>query len=402
MSGSGGARSSRAGPGPRGSTPGARREPQHQVTGMPGKPTRDGDQAPAQGGGQQDGAQPARCADKDLGGSLPPPVTECRIRQDDMPLVEVEAFRDLLTCPRCGGELTGALANLTCTRESCSRSYWAVGNPPKPVLVDPESSVLDIDSALASGGSSPVARGYGGRIVSLIVRRLVQPRNRVAERIVVRLAADLLAETKGRSRPLVLVVGGGTIGSGVESLYADPRLDLLAFDVYASDNVQFLADGHQVPLKDGSVDGVLIQAVLEHVLEPQKVVAEIHRVLRTGGLVYANTPFMQHVHEGAYDFTRFTASGHRYLFRNFAVRDSGASSGLGTQLLWSIMYFARGIHYRVGQLAHLLFLWLPKLDGLLDPRVTIDGACGVFFYGHADTDAIGPKEVISYYSGAQR
>jgi SAM-dependent methyltransferase len=318
-----------------------------------------------------------------------------------MPLVGIDAFKDLLMCARCGGELTGALANLTCTQESCGQTYRAVGNPPKPVLVDPESSVLDIDSALASGGSSPVARGYGGRIVSFLVRRLAQPRNRVAERIVGRLAADLLAETKGRSRPLVLVVGGGTIGHGVESLYADPRLDLLAFDVYASDNVQFLADGHRVPLKDGSVDGVLIQAVLEHVLEPQKVVVEIHRLLRPDGLVYANTPFMQQVHEGAYDFTRFTESGHRYLFRHFAVRDSGASSGLGTQLLWSIVYFARGIHYRAGQLARLLFFWLPKLDALFDPRVTIDGACGVFFYGHAATDMIGPKEIIAYYSGAQ-
>jgi ubiquinone/menaquinone biosynthesis C-methylase UbiE len=113
------------------------------------------------------------------------------------------------------------------------------------------------------------------------------------------------------------VIGGGTIGNGMESLYDDPRLDLLAFDIYASENVQFLADGHQVPLKDGSVDAVWIQAVLEHVLDPQAVVAEIRRVLRPGGLVYASTPFMQQVHEGPYDFTRFTESGHRYLFRHF-------------------------------------------------------------------------------------
>jgi SAM-dependent methyltransferase len=316
-----------------------------------------------------------------------------------MPLAGIEAFRDLLRCPRDGSELTGTLANLTCAQESCGRSYQAVGNPQKPVLVDPDSSVVDIDSTLASGGSSPVTRGFG--IVSLVARRLV-PRNQVAERIVKRLATDLLAETKGRSRPLVLVVGGGSIGNGVEGLYADPRLDLLAFDVYATDNIQFLADGHQVPLKDSSVDAVLIQAVLEHVLEPQKVVAEIHRVLRPGGLVYANTPFMQQVHEGAYDFTRFTESGHRYLFRNFVVRDSGASAGLGTQLQWSIIYFTRGIHYRFGQLARGLFFWLPHLDGLLDPQVTIDGASGVFFYGHASAETIGPKETIAYYSGAQQ
>jgi SAM-dependent methyltransferase len=40
-----------------------------------------------------------------------------------------------------------------------------------------------------------------------------------------------------------------------------------------------------------------IQAVLEHALDPPVVVAEIYRVLKPGGLVYADTPFMQRVHE---------------------------------------------------------------------------------------------------------
>ena len=35
------------------------------------------------------------------------------------------------------------------------------------------------------------------------------------------------------------------------------------------------------------------------------------------GIVYAETPFMQQVHEGAYDFTRYTVLGHRYLFKKF-------------------------------------------------------------------------------------
>jgi SAM-dependent methyltransferase len=317
-----------------------------------------------------------------------------------MPLVAIDTFRDLLACPRCGGELTGSPATLVCGQESCGHRYAAIGDPPKPVLIDSDASIIDVPAILATGGSSPVARGYDGRLVNFLARRFAEPPNKTAERFARRLAADLVAETKGR--PRLLVIGGGTIGGGVRSLYEDPRLDLLAFDVYASDNVQFLADAHQVPLKDGSVDGVLIQAVLEHVLDPQTVVAEIHRVLRLGGLVYAGTPFMQHVHEGAYDFTRFTESGHRYLFRHFTVRDSGAGAGLGTQLLWSIVYFARGIHFRAGQAARVMFFWLPKLDRRLNRRVTVDGASGVFFYGHSSKDVVTPAEIVDYYSGAQR
>jgi len=317
-----------------------------------------------------------------------------------MPLVAIDSFSDLLACPRCGGEMTGPPAALVCSRESCGHRYAAVGDPPKPVLIDPDASIMDVGAILASRGSSTKARGDGGGLVNFLARRFANPPNKTAERFARRLAADLVAENDGR--PRLLVIGGGTIGGGVTSLYEDPRLDILAFDVYASANVQFLADAHQVPLKDGSVDGVLIQAVLEHVLDPQAVVAEIHRVLRLGGLVYAGTPFMQHVHEGAYDFTRFTESGHRYLFRHFTVRDSGAGAGLGTQLLWSIVYFARGIHFRAGQAARVMFFWLPKLDGRLDRRATVDGASGVFFYGHSSKDVVTPREIVGYYSGAQR
>src|SRR5215469_16686847 len=247
-----------------------------------------------------------------------------------MPLVAIDTFIDLLACPRCGGELTGPPTRLVCSQRSCGHKYEAVGDPPKPVLIDPDASIMNVAAIIASGGSSPVERGYGGRGMNFFSHRFAVPSNTTAERYTRHLAEDLVAETEGR--PRLLVIGGGAIGGGVQSLYEDPRLDVLAFDLYASDNVQFLADGHQIPLKDGSVDGVLIQAVLEHVLDPQKVVAEIHRILRRGGLVYASTPFIQHVHEGPYDFTRFTESGHRYLFRHFAVRNSGAAAGLGTQL----------------------------------------------------------------------
>jgi SAM-dependent methyltransferase len=316
-----------------------------------------------------------------------------------MPLVTIDDFRDLLACPRCGRTLTGSPVSLVCDYESCGHQYPAVGSPPKPVLIDSEESIIDVSRILETDGSSPVDRDQGGRIRRFVMRRFAHPRNIAAERYVGQLASDLVAETVGR--PRVLVIGGGAIGNGVESLYEDSRLDLLAFDIYASENVQFLADGHQLPLNDGTVDGVVIQAVLEHVLDPQAVVDEIRRVLRPGGLVFASTPFMQQVHEGPYDFTRFTESGHRYLFRHFTVRNSGATAGLGTQLLWSIVYFSRGIDFRAGQLARVLFFWLPKLDRWLNPRVTIDGASGVFLYGHASTKVVTPAEIVSYYSGAQ-
>ncbi len=139
------------------------------------------------------------------------------------------------------------------------------------------------------------------------------------------------------------MIGGGTIGDGLDALYAAPELDIVAFDIFPTPCTQFVADAHRIPLRDGAVDAVVVQAVLEHVLDPWRVAAEIHRVLRPDGLVYADTPFLQPVHEGPYDFTRFTESGHRWLFRDFELIESGVVEGPGAQVADSLAQAARSV-----------------------------------------------------------
>jgi len=200
------------------------------------------------------------------------------------------------------------------------------------------------------------------------------------------------------------MVGGGSIGQGMDPLYADPDIHIYAFDIYRSPYVQFVADAHQIPMPDELFDAVVIQAVLEHVLQPSDVVEEIWRVLKNDGLVYAETPFMQHVHEGAYDFTRFTESGHRYLFKRFELINSGASGGPGIQFLWSIDYFVRSLlrSRTAGKLAKLAFFWVQYLDALVPPQYAIDAASGVFFFGRKAQTTVRPSSMVDYYQGAQR
>lgn len=185
-------------------------------------------------------------------------------------------------------------------------------------------------------------------------------------------------------------------------MYADSTIELVAFDIYMSPFVQFIGDGHSIPLADGSFDGVVVQAVLEHVLEPFTVAGEIHRVLRDGGIVYADTPFMQQVHEGPYDFSRFSDSGHRYLFRGFERIDSGLIAGAGTALMWSIRCYARALTRSVvlGGLIGHCFFWLRFTDGILDPRFSLDAASSVFFLGRKHATSITQADLISYYQGA--
>jgi SAM-dependent methyltransferase len=205
------------------------------------------------------------------------------------------------------------------------------------------------------------------------------------------------------THPVLLVVGGGAIGSGIDALYSDPGLDIVAFDIYGTPAVQLIADGHQIPLRSGSVDAVVVQAVLEHVLEPAVVVSEIHRVLKKDGIVYAETPFMQPVHAGPYDFTRFTESGHRYLFKRFDRIDSGVVLGPGASLLWNLEYAARGLFRSraIGKVVKAAFFWLQYLDRFVPEGHSIDTASGVYFLGRKSDHEIPPHGMVEYYRGAE-
>jgi SAM-dependent methyltransferase len=177
-------------------------------------------------------------------------------------------------------------------------------------------------------------------------------------------------------------------------------IDLVGTDIYPSSNTTIVADGHALPFIDASFDGVWIQAVLEHVLDPPIVVAEIYRVLRPGGLVYADTPFMQPVHEKAYDFTRYTVSGHRWLFRNFTMLDAGASAGgAGTALRWSVQYLVRSLtgSHAVGKAVSLVLFWTRFLDRAGKRRPNADAASGVYFFGSKAVAPIRPHDMISFY-----
>ena len=226
---------------------------------------------------------------------------------------------EILRCPRCHGRLDLRDARPRCTSLDCD--YARDGFPlaaGQPVLVDFENSVFDPAAYTAASAGSVLTRD--DETFRRRFSRFITGTNPVAGTMAAQLATLLKAKSHA---PILLVIGGGARGSGADTLYADPAIKIVGTDVYASSNTRLVADGHSLPFADASFDGVWIQAVLEHVLDPADVVAEIVRVLKPDGLVYAETPFMQQVHEQAYDFTRFTKSGHRWLFRRFAEIDAG-------------------------------------------------------------------------------
>ncbi|TKF11229.1 class I SAM-dependent methyltransferase [Enterovibrio norvegicus] len=312
-------------------------------------------------------------------------------------LLGQEAVLELLCCPVSGVSLEPLDTNvLVAYSTDGTHEYDAVDS--YPVLIRFENSILD-KSDIQRLSSTVHRQSYGG--VFSVAKRLACPPSHVTKGNV-ELLLDTLLSQQNSAR--VLIVGGGTVGCGMEPFYTDPRIELVSFDIYASPSVQFLADAHNIPLVSESFDAVIIQAVLEHVLRPEEVVAEAYRVLKIDGLVYAETPFLQHVHEGAYDFKRYTESGHRYLFRCFSLIKSGASAGAGTQLLWALDGFFCGLFRSkiIGKFIKLCLCWLQYFDRLIPEAYNVDAASGVYFLGRKTREAIKDLSIVEYYKGAQR
>jgi SAM-dependent methyltransferase len=84
-----------------------------------------------------------------------------------------------------------------------------------------------------------------------------------------------------------------------------------------------------LPFDDEAFDGVVMKDLLEHVADPVALVAEVHRVLRAGGLLFASSPDAQRWVWDDYTHRRpFTRKSFRLLFadQGFTVERVGYES----------------------------------------------------------------------------
>lgn len=307
--------------------------------------------------------------------------------------------RLLLRCPECRHGLRELPSGFTCSNEACSAVYPIVNGA--PILIDESASVFSIEDFVAQ---RPTYFKPGSALRHTISALLPQISGNVRGPKNYRTFLKLLKTTS--SDPTVLVVGGSFLGEGLDAISGDERVEFVDTDVVFGPRTKIICDGHSLPFADESFDGVVVQAVLEHVVDPYRCVAEIERVLRRGGIIYAETPFMQQVHGGAYDFTRFTHSGHRRLFRHFESLDSGACCGPGMALAWSLQYFAlsffasRPARTAIKGISRLLFFWLKYFDHYLTRKPqALDAASGLYFLGRKQDAALTDIELIRSFQG---
>lgn len=127
-----------------------------------------------------------------------------------------------------------------------------------------------------------------------------------------------LFERRGDEPPLVLNVGGG------------PRresADEITLNIGPFSNVDLVGDGQRIPVADATFDGVFSLAVLEHVPDAPRVVSEMLRVLKPGGWLYSEVPFIFFFHGYPSDFQRYTLEGMRRLFAGLEEPHFGMTHG---------------------------------------------------------------------------
>jgi SAM-dependent methyltransferase len=305
-----------------------------------------------------------------------------------------------LRCPKCASPLTRREEQVVCQNAACGAAFPVVDGV--PIVIDEGHSVFAIDEIIREhrrprSPSMAAARALAG-FVPALGRNAVSHTNYPA-------FARLLA-AKGRATR-VLVLGGRILGDGLSTIIGTPGIQFLETDVGFGPRTRLVCDAHEIPFPDETFDGVIIQAVLEHVVDPYRCVEEVHRVLRDGGIVYAETPFMQQVHSGRYDFTRFTDLGHRRLFRRFEETSRGPGGGPGSALAWSYSYFllsfprSRPLRIAMRVFAALTAFWLKYFDRLLLQRPGAqDAAWGFYFLGRKSARVLSDRELIGLYRGA--
>jgi SAM-dependent methyltransferase len=107
-----------------------------------------------------------------------------------------------------------------------------------------------------------------------------------------------------------------------------------------------LAVGESLPFEDNTFDAVVSLAVLEHVRDPFRCAKELTRVLKPGGTLLADVPFLQPVHGYPHHYYNMTEQGLRNLFAGDMVIESCTTPLHGHPMFgiaWTLNQYRQGL-----------------------------------------------------------
>jgi len=166
-------------------------------------------------------------------------------------------------------------------------------------------------------------------------------------------------------------------------------------NIVEMENVDIVARAEELPFDDESIDVIISNAVLEHVEDINAAISEIKRVLKPGGLVYIEVPFVQYYHThdsfgvAFEDYRRFSKPGLIKMFDFCVPIDVGVCVG-PTSSLMQVLYkyfdayfvsscsknILKKIYYFIGNM-------VIGIDGLLSKEIIKRSTipAGIYFFG---------------------
>jgi SAM-dependent methyltransferase len=172
--------------------------------------------------------------------------------------------------------------------------------------------------------------------ISRVVHRLPRPSHLGVNKSYARVS-ELLRQGLGDGARVLCV--GGVRPSDYRFFL--PYFHVICLDLEIKQRVDIVADAHFLPFKEGVFDGAILQAVIQCTKDPGRVVSEVYRGLRAGGLVYGSIPLCQEEAMTPVDYWRWTTEGTRLLFGGFKEIELGIASGPFVALFNIILSIAK-------------------------------------------------------------
>jgi len=136
------------------------------------------------------------------------------------------------------------------------------------------------------------------------------------------------------STNLVLDIGGGKPWDTgwIHKKYRTALEDkAYCVDFIKENKPHIVADVMNLPFKDNSVDGILCNAVLEHVDNPFKAIEELYRILSEDGELFLYVPWIWGYHSAPRDYFRYSPDGIKSLTTKFSEVQLLAADFCGLQ-----------------------------------------------------------------------
>lgn len=98
-------------------------------------------------------------------------------------------------------------------------------------------------------------------------------------------------------------------------------------------------DVENLGFDDASFNAAVCWSVLEHVPHPHQAISELRRVLRPGGLIWVQLPFLFPFHSSPNDFWRVTPAGLRLWMEDFEEEACACDYWAGTRLVAATYFY---------------------------------------------------------------